>query len=211
MKKIAIGFAGVFAALLTVTLIIPDRAQPEIQTAPVVASSLDELVEGSTHVVTGRYTNKKAEIHVPSTGSNGEADNRLVGVGTVYTVEVESYLKGDGGREIQVVQFEQYRTQEPGAPLKVLESASARFPLERNGRYLLFLSPQGQVGSMPDLFLGVAETYRFKLESGEAKVDGPLGDLFRGLHEGRAAIFPDTSEQSLLSQVKTIVARPPGN
>lgn len=52
---------------------------------------------------------------------------------------------------------------------------------------------------------------RFELTDGEAKVDGPLGDLFRGLHEGRAAIFPDTSEQSLLSQVKTIVARPPGN
>ena len=199
-----------FVALLALTLILPDRAQPEIKAAPVVADSLDELVEGSTHVVTGRYTNRKTEIHVPSIGLDGESDNRLVGVGTVYTIEVESYVKGDGGREIQVVQFEQYRTQEPSAPLKVLESASARFPFEQNGRYLLFLSPQGQVGSMPDLFLGVAETYRFKLTAGEAKVDGPLGDLFRGLHAGRDAIFPNTSEQSLVDQVQIIVAQTPG-
>ena len=175
-----------------------------------VASSLDELVEGSTHVVTGRYTNRKTEIHIPNIGSDGEPDNSIVGIGTVYTIEVERYLKGDGASEIQVVQIEQFRTQSPGAAARVSDLESARFPFEQDGRYLLFLMPQGQVGSMPDLFLGVAQPYRFKLTDSEAKVDGPQGDLFRGLHEGTDARFPDTSEQSLVDQVQAIIARTPG-
>ena len=121
-----------------------------------------------------------------------------------------STLKGDDASEIQVGQFEQYETQSPGAAPRVSDSESARFPFERDGRYLLFLLPQGRVSSMPDLFLGVAAPYRFKLTDGEAKADGPLGDLFRGLHGGREAIFPDTSEQSLVDQVQAIVVRPSG-
>ena len=200
----------------TASIPTPDSTQPETTSNPAasshaVVSSLDELVEFSTHVVTGRYTNRKTEIHIPNTGPDGEPDNSIVGIGTVYTIEVESYLKGDGASEIQVVQIEQFRTQSPGAAARVSDLKSARFPFEPDGRYLLFLIPQGQGGSMPDLFLGVAEPYRFKLTDGEAKADGPLGDLFRGLHEGRDAIFPDTSEQSLVDQVKTIVARTPGN
>ena len=202
----------------TASIPTPDSTQPETTPSPaasshVVASSLDELVEFSTHVVTGRYTNRKTEIHIPNIGSDGEPDNSIVGIGTVYTIEVERYLKGDGEREIQVVQIERFRTQSPGEAARVSDLESARFPFERDGQYLLFLMPmpQGQVGSMPDLFLGVAQPYRFKLASGEAKVDGPLGDLFRGLHEGRAARFPDTSEQSLVDQVRTIVALTPGN
>ncbi len=193
----------------------PDSTQPETTSSPaasshVVASSLDELVDFSTHVVTGRYTNRKTEIHIPNTGPDGQPDNSIVGVGAVYTIEVESYLKGDGGREIQVVQIEQFRTQSPGEAARVSDLENAGFPFERDGRYLLFLMPQRQVGSMPDLFLGVAQPYRFNLTAGEAKVDGPLGDLFRGLHEGTEAIFPDTSEQSLVDQVQAIVAQTPG-
>ena len=200
----------------TASIPTPDSTQPETTSSPaasshVVASSLDELVEGSTHVVTGRYTNRKTEIHIPNTGPDGQPDNSIVGIGTVYTIEVESYLKGDGPGEVQVVQIEQFRTQSPGEAARVSDLESARFPFEQDGRYLLFLMPQGQVGSMPDLFLGVAQPYRFKLTDGEARADDPLGDLFRGLHEGTDARFPDTSEQSLVNQVQTIVARTPGH
>ena len=162
--------------------------------------------------MTGRYTNRKTEIHIPNIGSDGEPDNSIVGIGTVYTIEVERYLKGDGASEIQVVQIEQFRTQSPGEAARVSDLESARFPFERDGRYLLFLMPmpQGRVSSMHDLFLGVAQPYRFKLTDGEARADGPLGDLFRGLHEGTDARFPDTSEQSLVDQVQAIIARTPG-
>ena len=201
----------------TASIPTPDSTQPETTSSPaasshVVAGSLDELVEFSTHVVTGRYTNRKTEIHIPNTGPDGQPDNSIVGIGTVYTIEVESYLKGDGAGEIQVVQIEQFRTQSPGEAARVSDLESARFPFERDGRYLLFLMPmpQGRVSSMPDLFLGVAQPYRFKLKDGEARADGPLGDLFRGLHEGTDARFPDTSEQSLVDQVQAIIARTPG-
>ena len=201
----------------TASIPTPDSTQPETTSSPaasshVVAGSLDELVEFSTHVVTGRYTNRKTEIHIPNIGSDGEPDNSIVGIGTVYTIEVERYLKGDGPGEIQVVQIEQFRTQSPGEAARVSDLESARFPFERDGRYLLFLMPmpQGRVSSMPDLFLGVAQPYRFKLKDGEARADGPLGDLFRGLHEGTDARFPDTSEQSLVDQVQAIIARTPG-
>ena len=201
----------------TASIPTPDSTQPETTSSPaasshVVAGSLDELVEFSTHVVTGRYTNRKTEIHIPNIGSDGEPDNSIVGIGTVYTIEVERYLKGDGASEIQVVQIEQFRTQSPGEAARVSDLESARFPFERDGRYLLFLMPmpQGRVSSMPDLFLGVAQPYRFKLTDGEARADGPLGDLFRGLHEGTDARFPDTSEQSLVDQVQAIIARTPG-
>ena len=201
----------------TASIPTPDSTQPETTSSPaasshVVAGSLDELVEFSTHVVTGRYTNRKTEIHIPNIGSDGEPDNSIVGIGTVYTIEVERYLKGDGASEIQVVQIEQFRTQSPGEAARVSDLESARFPFERDGRYLLFLMPmpQRRVSSMPDLFLGVAQPYRFKLTDGEARADGPLGDLFRGLHEGTDARFPDTSEQSLVDQVQAIIARTPG-
>ena len=145
----------------TASIPTPDSTQPETTSSPaasshVVAGSLDELVEFSTHVVTGRYTNRKTEIHIPNIGSDGEPDNSIVGIGTVYSIEVERYLKGDGASEIQVVQIEQFRTQSPGEAARVSDLESARFPFERDGRYLLFLMPmpQGRVSSMPDLFLG---------------------------------------------------------
>ena len=208
MRIAALVSALMLASLVVVTQLVPDGTQPESQAIHVTAETFDELVGKSSHVVVGRYGNTRTVIEVPGTGSDGAPDNRLIGVGIVYNVEVERYLKGGGDAEIQVVQFEEYRTQEPGEAVKVQESPSASFPFQRNQRYLLFLTPQGQVRSMPDLFLGTAEPYRFKLTDGAAKADGPLADLFRGLKAERPeARFPDSSEESLLRQIETIVGR----
>ena len=162
----------------------------------VTSASLEDLTAKSSIIAIGTVRAGKPTIrHI----QGGDPDNSsqpelgFVGVGSVYQVNVERYLKGNGDGTLPVVQFESIIADHQGQMIQV-RTREADFPLNKGTRYLLFLRPQAQA---PDLLIGTAEPSRFVLSSGLARVETPA--------DGLEVLFPDSSESDLVARVENIV------
>jgi hypothetical protein len=159
-------------------------------------STLEELAAKSSVVVIGTVSSDEPttrNIHGRYPGDSSRPDPNYIGVGSIYQVDVERYLKGSGGDSLPVVQFESTITNHNG---QMVENPrrEADFPLTKGTRYLLFLEPQSEA---PDLWFGTTEPYRWVLSSGQATVET--------LVESARAMFPDTSEVDFVASVEAFV------
>ena len=162
----------------------------------VTSTSLEDLAARSSIIAigavgTGQPTIRQIQGRDPNNPS--KPDPGFIGVGSVYQVAVERYLKGSGDNTLSVVQFESVIRDHRGQ-MKELRRREADFPLTQGTRYLLFLRPQAQA---PDLLIGTAQPARFVLSSGLARVESPAEDMAR--------LFPDSSEADLIARVGNIV------
>lgn len=194
LRSIAVAIA---VGLISLAIACGDTTTT-VSSAYVTASSVEDLVGRSSLVVIGTVAStgpERREIPGRLPSDPTQIDPNYTGVGQIYEIEVERYLKGTGGTTIRVVQFEGSIVS-LGGQVREIQSESAGHPLTSATRYLLFLIPQGQVD---DLWLGTAQPFRFALSSGLAKAESPEG--------GIPDLFPNRSESTLISEVETILTR----
>lgn len=169
----------------------------------ITSHSIGDLVHQSDIIALGTVA-KIADVHFntarnPRDPSQPASD--LFITGTIYEIQVERYLKGSGGTDLRIVQSEDISLpNEPGEAPTVHISESF-VPLEVGVRYLFFLKTMESYpdSPFPDLYRGIAEPYRFRLEQGMAKPETP-SRLAGGL-------FPAMKEDTLLQQVTMELAK----
>lgn len=164
--------------------------------AYVTAASVEDLVNESSLVVIGTVTSanpNRLEIPGKLPSDPSRPDPNYTGVAQVYEVTVERNLKGAAGSTIRVVQFEGSIIS-IGGQVREIPAESASYPLTSRTRYLLFLTPQGQVSG---LWLGTAQPFRFALSNGLARAESPDGQIME--------LFPDRPESVLVKEIETVI------
>lgn len=173
----------------------------QVVSSYITVTSIEEMVRKASTIVVGNVVRVAGHRNLARDPLDiSRVDDRaegVTGVGTIYEVKAERYLKGDLGATILVTQSEgflPYRSPINLAP-EVIATAQAieHFtPLGIGARYIFFLE---QGGYFPELQFGIAEPYRFRLENGQAVVESSW--------QGAASIFPPGDEQKMLQQVET--------
>jgi len=149
----------------------------------VVASSISELSHFSEIIVVGRFI---SEEHIINTARNtkdlSEPDPRFFSINQVYQVEVERYIKGDGPKNIYVIQHmgtilldSNANAQESTPSPSIIDSAIQNNthkefePISMNTAYLMFLRVLDQREykldgySSNQIYSGVAQPWRFRI------------------------------------------------
>lgn len=173
-----------------------DSTTATAESVYVTADSVEGLVSQSSAVVIGTVistTPTRLEIPGRLPSDPSQPDPNYTGVGQVYEVRVERSLRGTEATTIRVVQFESSIVS-IGGQVREVESESARFPLTFGTRYMLFLTPQGQI---PGLWLGTAQPFRFVLSDGIARAESPAGQI--------RSLFPDRPESVLVSEAERVI------
>ena len=166
------------------------------ESAYVTADSVEGLVSKSSVVVIGTVASSSpTRLEIPGRlpSDPSQPDPNYTGVAQVYEVMVERSLKGAEATTIRVAQFESSIVS-IGGQVREVQSESASFPLTPRTRYMLFLTPQGQI---PGLWLGTAQPFRFALSDGLARAESPDGQIL--------GLFPIRSESALVSEVETVI------
>ena len=174
-----------------------------MQVSYVTAKSLGALVSDSTLIVIGTTSDAEPrEERVPGRlpGDPSKPDPNYTMIGNVYDIQVERYLKGEGGATLRVIQsigFDAFVPGPPNTPGRLTQGRndSIGVRLGKSSRYLLFLT---EFKDVTGLWTGTVEPYRFLLVKGRAQVESPVGDL-----EGK---FPSHSEDELVSLVESLIA-----
>ena len=125
-------------------------------------------------------------------------DSDLFGIGRIYEVEVELYIKGSGEKVIQVVQSLGHLNTESGPPSAAeIEQASAddkHIPLRIGARYLMFLVPTYGF-SEGQFYSGIYQPWRFFVDSDDCVYSESLmGDL--------TSYFPPQPLKSVLKELE---------
>jgi hypothetical protein len=159
-----------------------------VQQSYVVYNTFAEIVDRSDVIVLGQPTLRQGVVNTARDPNDpAKEDPELFGIGRVYEVKVEGYLKGDGPELIYVVQSEGL------IPSKSQELTEENFeqarqlfkplPLELGKRYIFFLhSPQFTYSefSRANLFGGIGHPWRFEITSSECvQPEDEVTDLYR--------------------------------
>ncbi len=171
-----------------------------IETAYIVSdyitlNSISDLTKQSDIIVIGTVVGVSDQKFntARDTQDHSKPASDLAIKGTIYEVQVEQFLKGEGDPILFVVQSEDILL--PGMSPAAVHISESFEPLMVNARYLFFLTPGEPYpdSPFPNLQHGVAEPYRFRLEEGQAKVESPWA--------AAAVLFPTLKEDQLLQQV----------
>lgn len=146
------------------------------------SDALAKLVAHSTLIVIGTTADAEPrEERIPGRLSSdpSKPDPNYATIANVYDVQVERYLKGEGGEGLSLSQsigFDAFVPGPPNTPGRLTKGRndSLGVRLGRNSRYLLFLEENDHP---PGLWKGIAEPYRFLLAEDEARVESPVGTL----------------------------------
>lgn len=211
-RILQIGVVGLLA-LCTYLLLPPLRSIENTLPPPsrnsigsvVGASSFAELVKATGMVVIGQITPTSDTINMARDLNNiNEPDTRIYIAGKVYRVDVERYLRGQGGNVLYIVQPESWldleTTMTPNAYEIGKGSYKAIIP-RANTRYLLFL---GRLEGFPNqqYYTGGIHPWRFD-----------ASDLNRVVPEdpwpGAEQDFPPQPLSSIIQQVQGSPVRAP--
>ncbi len=182
---------------------VPPQVFPmPMQVDYVTANSLGELVAESALIVIGTTADAEPrEERVPGRlpGEPSRPDPNYTMIGNVYEVEVERYLRGEGGTTLRIIQSIGFDAIVPGPPnmpdrLTQGRNDSLGVRLGKGNRYLLFLK---EFEDVPELWTGTVEPYRFLLEDGRAQVESPVGNV--------GGEFSSRSEDELVSFVEELL------
>lgn len=153
---------------------------------PAIIWSLEERVEISPMIVIGRV---EAEAGIVNTVRLEEApttpDPNDFGLGQVYRVNVEEYIRGSGPATLNVVNAEGYLPSRDGSPVELPESDAeldciraayqSYLPLQVGERYLFFLQTAEYFD--PDVeyaFTSLGHPWRYLLpEGGQGRPESP--------------------------------------
>ena len=187
------------------------HAYPIVTSDPAIVGSLDELVERSPLIVTGRVSGKGGMLNTIRLEEDPtKPDPHQFGAGQVYTLEVEEYIKGSGAETLGVVNPEGYLSSRDGAPVDLPESEAEidclraayldYMPLQVGERYLFFLNISPYYDPEVD-YAGTSwgHPWRFLLPvDGRARPESP--------HVEANERFPEMPSAELVELVRSLIA-----
>ena len=165
----------------------------------ITVGSIEDLVRQSEVIAVGTVV-KVADKHFNTARNpldHSQPASDLTIVGTIYEVQVEQYLKSDGDSPLRIVQSEDIvlsSALSEGEEVTV-QVSDGFTPLTVGGRYIFFLRLSEPYPDAPfsELYHGVAEPWRFRLEHGRAFAESPW--------QMAGKVFPPMGESDLLQQV----------
>lgn len=170
----------------------------------VTANSIKELVNEAELIVVGRVEKVDEIVNTARDPQDPtQPDPNLFGVGQVYYIHVEQYLKGDGPELINLIQNEGLITPEMSEADQTVEIAreqSNYIPLSSEKRYVLFLKHAWELTDR-EYYVGILEPWRFEI-SDEGIVNSESPWLNADEH------FPSQPVVDFISQVEQQSSNP---
>lgn len=151
---------------------VANASAAEIVGSPVVsyatASSIEELVDQAEFIVIGRVEKSDEIINTARNPLDPtQSDPNLFGIGQVYKVYVDQYLKGDGSEFFSLIQNEGLITPEMPEAKQTIENArkqSDHIPLSSEKRYIFFLKYAWELTDTDqDYYVGILQPWRFEI------------------------------------------------
>jgi hypothetical protein len=146
----------------------------------ITASSIAELSQKASFIIIGQVVEIDGIINMArDVNDKTKPDPSLLGVGQIYQLKVEEYLKGvegaNGDNMVYVIQSEGFLEITPGAAITDEEIQKARkqenyVPMRKNTKYLLFLEPLTGFPELKNSYVGVAHPWRFDVSNPDALV-----------------------------------------
>jgi len=141
----------------------------------VVYSTFKEILENSYIILKGRAIQQKGVINSARDPNDlSKEDPNYFGIGQVYEVAVEEYLKGDGPTLINVVQNEGFILTQPEVvsekEIELARSLSSSLPLSVDKRYIMFLASSELTYSgykNGELFIGRGHPWKFEITTSD--------------------------------------------
>lgn len=180
--------------------------EPAVVSAdPLIVTSLEELVDASPIIVIGEVQEEAEVINTVRLAEDpSKPDPYFFGVGQVYRVKVEEYLKGSGPSNLNVVNQEGYLTSRDGPVSpptsksdidRIKRAYQDYHPLRQGERYLFFVrSATGFDPSLNYVGMSLGSPWRFTLpKDGHAWPDTPF--------EEALALYPAMPSAELIDLV----------
>ncbi|MFH1636198.1 MAG: hypothetical protein ABIG63_19595 [Chloroflexota bacterium] len=127
-----------------VTITTPEVITHVIDEVPVVYTSIPELSSESSTIIIGKIISTGEIINMARDVDSSKPDPNYFGVGQIYEVEVERYLKGNGEKTIKFVQYQGFLVTGSKTPTTdQIEKAKVEtdyIHLSTNQRVLMFLN-----------------------------------------------------------------------
>lgn len=180
-----------------------------IQIDPIIAPDLATLVAGSAVIFIGTVMGSGDIVNLARDVTNiSQPDPQIFGLGQIYRVQVERYLKGGGPQSQNVIQPEGFLYSEAqpvaasltSAEIEAAKAAYAYVPMRLGTRYLLFVEPvKGFDPGLNYVTGAVGYPWRFTLPvNGSAQPESPVAEA--------NALFPARSSATLLQEVNQLLA-----
>ena len=174
-----------------------------------VVETLEARVAKTPIIVIGQVSEAGEIINTTrNVNDSSQPDPHMFGLGQVYRVKVEQYLKGTGSTSLSVVQAEGDVVYNPDGPPAIpttdeevarLKARFAHVPLSTGTRYLFFLAPMEGFDPALNYRAGaLGEPWRFVL---------PLTGNAQAESAAREAVdaFPPRPSMELLTQVEQLI------
>jgi hypothetical protein len=168
------------ATLESITYVIED--------VPVIYTSIPEISSKSNAIVIGQPVAIKEVVNTAlDNGNPAKPDPDLYSIGQIYEVRVDSYLKGDGGKIIFVIQSQGVLVTKSGPPtieeIGKAQNQHDHIPLGLNKKYVMFLRSSRRVYEgypNDDVFFGVGHPWLFDLSDPECiRPEDSLVSIYR--------------------------------
>lgn len=181
---------------------------PSIRIDPVIAPDLATLVGGSAVIFIGAVTGPGNIVNLARDVTNiSQPDPQIFGLGQIYRIQAERYLKGGGPQSQNVIQPEGflYSESQPvaasltSAEIEAAKAAYAYVPMRAGTRYLFFVEPvKGFDPGLNYVTGAVGYPWRFTLPvNGSAQPESPVAEA--------NALFPARSSATLLDEVTKLL------
>lgn len=164
----------------------------------ITANSFNELISKSSLIAIGQVIKKGDVINAARDIKDiAQPDPNIYIVGQVYVLQVDRYLKGNGGQTISIVQPEGIlgeSTQKNQTNIEEARSNYRYIPMALNKEYLVFLNPL--VGfSKGEYYIGSIHPWRFDISNPEKVLPESPWD-------GANKVFPPQTLSALLYQIE---------
>ncbi|MEX0762629.1 MAG: hypothetical protein WD333_09380, partial [Dehalococcoidia bacterium] len=162
-----------------------------------LARSIEELVEAADVIVVGTSEGEVGTVNTAKNPDNpSEPHEAVFGLGRIYQITADEYLKSTGPDTFNLVQFEGYfviarESAEIQANPSLKRPAAGIEAIEEGTDYVFFLRHRP---SDPTMYVPVLDPYRFALIDGNAMPEGNFTDSSTAL--------PERDAQELLSQIR---------
>jgi len=114
-----------------------------VEEVPVAYTSIPELSNMSDIIIIGKIISAGNIINMARDVNTAKPDPNYFGIGQTYKVEIESYLKGDGDKIIEFVQYQGFiitgLTNPPIDEIEKVKSETDYIHLDKNQKLLMFL------------------------------------------------------------------------
>lgn len=163
----------------TVTTTTPEVIVHVIDDVPVAYTSIPELSSESSTIIIGKIISTGEIINMARDVDSSKPDPNYFGVGQIYEVEVERYLKGNGEKNIKFVQYQGFLVTGSKTPTTdQIEKAKVEtdyIRLSTNQRVLMFLNKFPYEYAKGPLFISVGHPSLFDIT--DPKCVRPLDTL----------------------------------